>query len=166
MEFSTTTDYPAAPHEVAAMLVDAVFVQRKLEASGATRTAKDIRRDGDAATISTRMAMPTDQLPQAFRSFVGSSLDVRLVEAWEPAADDGERRGTLSLDIVGAPVRVAARLRLEPLSDGGTRQHYHGTVSASIPILGKHIEQAATEAVEKVVAVERRIGLEYLDEQR
>lgn len=163
MDFRTTIDYPASPDRVAAMLVDAGFVQRKIDASGALKATKDIRIDGDEATISTRRAMPTTKVPQAFRGFVGSSLDVRLVEAWEAADSTGERRGTLSLDIVGAPVRVSGRMRLEPLADGGTRQHIDGEIKASVPIVGKHIEQAAADAVDKVMAVERRIGLEYLD---
>lgn len=163
MRFETTIDYPADTTRVARMLADEEFVRRKIEASGALDSSFEVIWEGEAFTVTTRRTMPTDQVPSSFRSLVGQSLDVRLVEAWEAPHADGSRAGTLSLDIVGAPVRVTGRLSLAPTGDGA-RQSLSGDITASVPLFGKPIEKAAAGAVDKVVAVEREIGLQYLAE--
>ncbi|QDB78669.1 DUF2505 domain-containing protein [Georgenia sp. 311] len=161
MRFDATIDYPADVRAVAAMLADDGFVRRKIEASGALDASCEILREGEAFTVTTRRKMPTDQVPSRFRSLVGQSLDVRLVEAWGAPQADGSRSGTLALDIAGVPVRVNGRMSLTPAGEGAA-QSYSGDVTASIPLFGKPIEKAAADAVDKVLAVERRIGLEYL----
>ncbi|MFC4554207.1 DUF2505 domain-containing protein [Georgenia faecalis] len=164
MQFDATIDYPADAERVARMLASEEFVQREIAASGALDSSVEILRDGDAFTVTTRRKMPTHQVPAKFRSLVGQSLDVRLVQAWEAAAPDGSRPGTLSLDIAGAPVRVTARMVLEPVGAQASRWRLAGDITASIPLFGKPIEKAAAGAINDVVAIERRIGLEYLAE--
>lgn len=162
MRFDATIDYPADVDTVAAMLADEEFVRRKIAATGALESTQEVIREGEAFTVTTRRQLPTDQVPSAFRSLVGQSLDVRLVEAWEAPHPDRSRAGTLSLDIVGAPVRVIGRMSLRPAADGGTVQSFEGDITASIPFFGKPIEKAASGAVDQVLAVERSIGLDFL----
>ncbi|WP_127126777.1 DUF2505 domain-containing protein [Georgenia sp. SYP-B2076] len=161
VHFSATIDYPADPLTVAAMLADEEFVARKMAATGALEHAEEIHRDGGAFTVTSRIKMPTTSIPARFRSLVGESLDVRLVEAWEGPAADGSRGSTLALDIQGVPVRVTGTQRLTPTAEG-CRETYDGEVTASIPLFGKPIEEAAARTVGDVVDVERRIGLEFL----
>lgn len=163
MHFSATIDYPASVEAVATMLADDDFVQRKIDASHAVDGSLEIHRDGAAFTVTTRRQMPTDQVPARFRSLVGQTLDVRLVEAWQAPDADGSRRGTLALDIAGVPVRVTGALGLTATADGAT-QSFAGEVTASVPLFGRPIEKAAVGAVEQVVDIERRIGLTYLRE--
>lgn len=161
MRFDATIDYPAAVDQVARMLADEEFVRAKIDASGALDSSYEVSWQGAAFTVTTRRRMPTDQVPARFRSLVGQSLDVRLVEAWQAPQADGSRTGTLSLDIAGVPVRVDGRLALTATATG-TAQHMSGDITASIPLFGGPIEKAAAGAVDKVTAVEHRIGLEYL----
>ena len=163
MHFSATIDYPADVGTVAEMLADDEFVRRKIEASKALEGSHDVYRDGAAFTVTTRRTMPTDEMPARFRSLVGQSLEVRLVEAWQEPGPDGTRRGTLSLDIVGAPVRVTGALGLAPAARGAT-QSFAGEVTASVPLFGGPIEKAAVGAVQRVVDEERRVGMAYLTE--
>ncbi|MEE6287581.1 DUF2505 domain-containing protein [Georgenia sp. MJ173] len=161
MRFDATIDYPADIDRVARMLSDEEFVRAKIAATGALDSTLEVSRDGDAFTVTTRRQLPTDQVPAKFRSFVGQCLDVRLVEAWQAPGPDGARNGTLAIDIVGVPVRVAGRMTLVPGAQGSV-QTISGDITASIPLFGGPIEKAAAGAVGKVTAVERRIGLEYL----
>ncbi|MCM3662472.1 DUF2505 domain-containing protein [Georgenia satyanarayanai] len=162
MRFDATIDYPADMDTVAAMLADEEFVRRKIAASGALDSTQEVIWEGEAFTVTTRRQMPTDQVPSSFRSLVGQSLDVRLVEAWQAPHPDRTRTGTLSLDIAGAPVRVIGRMSLQPGPDGGTVQSFSGDITASVPFFGKPIEKAAAGAVDQVLAVERSIGLDFL----
>ena len=92
---------------------------------------------------------------------MGERLDVRLVEAWAAPHEDGSRPGTISLDIVGAPVRVTGVMNLRP-QGSGTVQSFSGDITASVPLFGRPIEKAAANAVDSVLDVERSIGLEFL----
>lgn len=161
MRFSATIDYPADIETVATMLGDEAFVEDKIRASRAVDSSQQIVRDGAAFTITTRRVMPVDVVPARFRSFVGTGVDVRMVEAWQAAGPDGARRGTFSLDLAGLPVRVTGSMALTP-NDAGCVQTYAGEVKASVPLVGGPIERAAVGAVQKVLDVERRLGLEHL----
>ncbi|MHB1064760.1 MAG: DUF2505 domain-containing protein [Georgenia sp.] len=161
MHFSATITYPTGPVAVAAMLADDTFVERRFAAAGASAHSYEIHRDGETFTITSRLQMPTTMVPASFRSLVGATLDVRMVEAWGAPAADGSRRSTLSLDIQGVPVRVTGSQHLRPTADG-TSETYDGEVTASVPLFGRPIEQAATDAVAQVVEAEQEIGTEYL----
>lgn len=161
MHFSASTAYPVAPAVVAAMLADEDFVARRGAAAGASAHAYEVHRDGEAFTVTSRLQMPTTMVPASFRSLVGDTLDVRMVEAWGPPAADGSRSSTFSVDIQGVPVRVTGTQQLRPTA-AGTTETYDGEVVASIPLFGKHIEKAASDAVGTVVAAEQEIGTEYL----
>ncbi|MPV38501.1 DUF2505 domain-containing protein [Georgenia subflava] len=161
MHFAATISYPADVETVAAMLADEGFVRRKMAAAGAEESEVEIHHEGGSFTVTTRAKMPTTAVPAAFRSLVGDFLDVRLVEAWEAPDPDGSRSSTLALDIQGVPVRIAGSQRLEPTATGCT-ETYEGEVTAKIPLFGRPVEQAAVDTVDKVVAVERRLGLEHL----
>jgi hypothetical protein len=161
VRFAATIAYPADVETVAAMLASQDFVERKMAAAGALDSDCEIVRDGQAFTVTTRAKMPTTAVPASFRSLVGDSLDVRLVEAWEAPAADGTRTSTLALDIQGVPVRVSGSQRLAPTA-AGCEETYDGDVTASVPLFGRPIEKAAVDTVDEVVAVERRLGLEHL----
>src|SRR5690606_39919638 len=71
-------------HRYTLSLHDALPIfRRKIEASGALESSQEVIREGAAFTVTTRRRMPTDQVPASFRSLVGQSLDVRLVERSE-----------------------------------------------------------------------------------
>lgn len=161
MQFAATIDYPADVETVAAMLADEEFAGARAERAGSLEHRVEVHREGRAFTVTTRMKMPTTIVPAAFRSLVGDSLDVRMVEAWEEPGAGGARHSTLALDIHGVPVRVVGTQRLEATSAGCT-ETYAGEVTASVPLFGGPIEEAAVRTVQQVVDVEHELGLEHL----
>src|SRR5699024_9858528 len=106
----------------------------------------------------------TEAIPQNFRSIVGSKLDVRQATAWG-APDEHGRRGTLVLEIAGAPVRLTGTVALTTREGGGTALTYDGDLKASVPIFGPAIEKAAGDAVRTVLAAEHEVGLAWLAER-
>ncbi len=162
--------FPAPVHDVGAMLADESFVRWRAERSGSPGGAvQQVDVAGDAAgafTVAVRRTLPTDQIPAHVRSFVGGGLELRQAEAWE-AEHDGARRGTVSLEIAGAPVRLTGTVTLTPDgaeggAPGGTVQTYEGEVRASVPLFGSAIEEAAADAVRTALAAEERAGREWL----
>jgi len=161
VHFEATINYPATVPASAAMLADEGFLQRRLAAAGASESRIDVARDGDAFTVSMATRLPTDDVPASFRSFVGASLEVRIVEAWEAPLATGERRGTIAVDIAGAPVAVSGHMRL--VTDGaGARHDVRGEVRASVPLFGRAIEEAASSAVQSVLTGQERVAREHL----
>ena len=162
MHLHVTLQYDADVARVGRMLADSEFVEDKLRASGALAHRANVV--GDPArgfTVTTRREMPTDTIPAQFRGFIGSTLEVRHVEAWEPPAD-GERKGSVVLEIVGAPVRFTGRLQLSPGDAGGSVVAVDGELKASLPLFAAALEEAAAGAVRAALDAEERAGAGWL----
>jgi len=150
------------PTSAAVMLADPEYVQLKLAASGALDQHVDVTGSAqDAFTVTTRRSLPTDSIPAHLRGFVGSSLDVRHVEAWEAAAPDGSRAGTVVVEIAGAPVRLTGRASLQPVAEG-SRLVYEGDLHAAIPLFGSAVEQAAAGAVQAALGAEEDVAARWI----
>ena len=160
--FSARTTYDAAPAEVAAMMSDREFVEHKVAASRPTSSTTDVDVAADGGfTVTTQRALPTDQLPSAVQSLIGRTIEIRLVERWGAAAEDGSRRGTIDLQVVGKPATATGTTSMVP--DGaGTVLVYEGTVEAKVPLVGRKIEEQAVQQVQNVLELERRVGATWL----
>lgn len=163
MEFTASLEFDAVTTVVAEMFATREFVLAKIRLSGATSGDADVLgTSAGAFTVTSRRTMPTTDIPSSYRSLIGQSLEIRQVEAWEQNGRDGARRGTLALEITGAPVRVTGTMLLTPASAGRSIQRLSGDVRASIPLFGKAIEKAVAESVHRAVDVERRAAAEWL----
>lgn len=162
MQLQVTVPVPADPARAGAMLADPVYVRAKVLASGAEVLHVDVAPSEDGAfTVTTRRALPTDQIPPNVRAFVGSTLEVRQAEAWEPAAADGTRTGTVAVEIAGAPVRLTGTVALTA-ADGGSAITYDGELKANVPLFGSAVEQAAAKAVRGALEAEAGVAREYV----
>lgn len=158
--------YAAEVATVAAMLADPGYARARVEASGAAVEQADVTGTADAAfTVATRRSVPTDQIPAHARSFVGSTLEVRQVEAWEAPEGDGSRQGTVVVEISGTPVRLTGTVTLDTDGTGGTGGSvltYDGELKASIPLFASAVEQAAAGAVRSALEAEQAAGARWL----
>lgn len=170
MHLTVDLTYPASRDEVAAMLADERFVRWRSERTvgagtpgGGTVAQADVTgstRNG--FTVVVRRTLDTDQIPAQARALVGNSLEIRQAEAWEAEAD-GQRLGTLSVEIIGAPVRISGTVRLASLPDGaGTSLTYDGDVRATVPLFGTVVEDAAARAVRTALEAEAEAGRAWL----
>lgn len=161
MQVNAKIFYPVSPEHVFDMLVDRSFQERVCEATGALRYEVQIEQDAGAATITTRRQLPTDEVPDYARSFIGRTLEVVRVDRWEAPAADGSRDGTVRLEITGAPIRLTGSLALRP-DDAGTAEIIAGDLKASIPLLGGKMEKAAEPALMSAIRKEEEVGLLHL----
>ena len=157
--------YPATVEAVAAMLADPAYGHARVAASGAVAHHVDVAHGPDGAfTVTTRRSMPTAGIPANFRAFVGTSLDVRQVEVWE-AGSTAPRRGTVVVEIAGAPVRLTGITTLAPDGAAGSAASiltYDGEVKAGVPLFGAAMEEAAAHAVRSALEAEQQAGNEWL----
>lgn len=163
MHLTAQARYDAAVPDVAQMFADEVFVAAKVRASGALSHQVDVvGRSEDAFTVTTRRQMPTTDIPAQFRSFLGATLEVRQVEAWEaPDTSSQARTGTVVVEITGAPVRMSGTLLLEPDGEGALLT-VAGELKASVPLFAQAVEEATAGAVRAAFAAEEQVGREYL----
>lgn len=161
MQVTASIPYPADPEAVFAMLTDKAFLTQVCEATGAVRHEVSVTRDGDGASVTTRRELPTDQIPDFVKRFVGQTLTVVRVDHWQPAAPDGSRQGSIVVEIVGAPVRLSGTLTLRP--DGtGTLEDVDGELKASVPLVGGKVEKAAEPAIRSGLRKEEKLGRAWL----
>lgn len=164
MKFHTSMVYPAGPAAVVAMMVDPVFIEAKLIASGSLGHQYDVTPGVDGAfRVTTRRSMPNDTVPANFRALVGPTVEIRTVEAWEPAEENGNRAGTMTVEAVGAPIRLVATTAFTASDDGSTvTVVVDGDLKAGIPLFGSIIEDAMNKGLLAAGAQEERVGVEYL----
>ena len=89
MRIRDTLDYAATPERVFAMLSDQAFQERKAAATGALSHSVSITTRGADTVIVSKRAMPTDQLPDFVKSFVGKELHLTETSTWGAATADG-----------------------------------------------------------------------------
>lgn len=159
MRLTETIVLPTDPRSAARLLADPAFVREKVVASGATCEQADVTGEVatdpvGAFTVTTRRALPADQIPAHLRGFVGGRIEVRQVEAWEQPDDAGERVGTVLVEVAGAPVRLTARSTLVGHGAGATAVRYDGELHASVPLFGGAIEEATASAIRAALAAE------------
>jgi len=164
VRLSVTLDLPTDAHSAARLLADPEYVHQKVRASGALEQHVDVTGAPDEAfTVTTRRALPTDQIPAHLRSFVGTQIDVRQVEAWEAPHADGSRVGTVVVEIAGAPVRLSGRTALTPNGPDSTTVTYDGDLRATVPLFASAIEQAAAGAIRSALEVEQDVARRWIE---
>lgn len=164
--FQASTTYAAPIAEVAAMMADPAFVERKVAASRPVSSAVDVTTTPDGGfVVTTERALPTDNLPAVAQTLVGRTLEIRLIERWGAAEADGSRRGTVELEVLGKPARATGTTALKPTGDSETSLVYEGSVEAKIPLVGGKIEEQAAQQVQRVLEVERAAGTAWLAER-
>lgn len=144
MKFTHRAEYPASVEEVWAVMATPEFQDAKCEATTTGGYSSDVSTTGDRTTITSERVLPTDDLPDMARSFVGDTLTISEVQAWGPPEPDGTRTADLQLHIKGAPMTLKGTIRLSP-NGSGSVQTVEGDVKVSVPLIGGKLEKAASE---------------------
>ena len=161
MDFTHLHNFAAPTDAVAALLANSDFAHAR--GHGVEGATADAIVDGDVDsgfTVSIRRTVPAASIPAEFRSFVGSQLDVRYTEVWEPANGDA-RDGTFAVEIIGSPGHANGNVRMEQQGDI-TRFAAVGTVEVRVPLVGPMIERALGGAVVKGLKAELAVADEWL----
>jgi hypothetical protein len=155
--------YDSTPAAVFEMITSEAFQARKLAGSGAQEHEVTVEHRPDGgAVVRTVRALPTDRVPDAFRTLVGSSVTVAQTETWDPLDVNGGRSGTVTVEMRGTPVRLTGTLQLGTDGRGGTVEQVQGELRAKVPLLGGKIEKAVEPALRAAMDAEERIGRAWL----
>ncbi len=75
-------------------------------------------------------------------------IELDEVITWGAAAPDGSRSGEIRVSVTSVPVSMKGTIQLVPGAGGtSTRQIVDAELKASVPLVGRKIEEAAAPAV-------------------
>jgi hypothetical protein len=146
------------------LFADEEFVRWRAQRSAGDGDVSQVDLTGTVAegfTTVVRRTLPLDLVPPQVRGFTGDRLEIRQAEVWEPPLD-GRLVGTVAVEIVGAPVRLAGTMMLDAGPDGGSRLVYDGEIKATVPLFGSIVEDAAAKAVRTTLEAEAQAVAEWL----
>ncbi|MDR1151032.1 MAG: DUF2505 domain-containing protein [Bifidobacteriaceae bacterium] len=158
MELRASERFAADAGDVAAILADPAFHRAAMARVGGGAVTGDVTVTGStpgAFLVSIRWTMAADSLPEQVRAYVPGGLSVRHVNAWGTGAPDGTRHGTVTMDIVGAPIHLHGTVTLTPRGPGVCELVYVTSLRATIPFASGTIEQATAPAVRQALRAER-----------
>ncbi|WP_020577280.1 DUF2505 domain-containing protein [Actinopolymorpha alba] len=147
MDLHRETRYAADPTTVFAMLTSESFIRKRAQAAHAIRYDVTVESFGAGARSRTHQSLPAE-VPDFVRRLVGECIELDEVITWGEAGPDASRSGELRVDIANAPVTMRGTIQLIPEAGGtATRQIVDAELKASVPLIGKKIEEAAAPAV-------------------
>ncbi len=163
MEFHATAKYPAPLDEVLKMLTSEEFQRVRLADLPVKIKSVQIN-DGpknSEVTVTTQIhAKPADlNLPSMADKFIPrQGLTVAMTETW----NIDSAQSVLTFDTGGLPVKVSATSKLIDEGDAVTR-NVEGTVTVSVPIVGRKLEQRAVTEMGEIVRAEESAARKYLE---
>lgn len=166
MDLHRETRYAAEPAVVYAMLTDEAFLRRRAEAAHALRHDVSVEPAGAGHRTRLHQFLPAE-VPDFVRKLVGDQIEINEVITWGAAGPDGSRSGEVRVDVASAPVTLRGTIQLVPDPAGGaTRQILDAKLKASVPLVGKKIEEAAAPAVAAGLTGMEELGQDWLAEHR
>ena len=151
--------YDHPPADVFAMFVDADYVRARAEATGGTDVEAEVSAVGDTTEIANSRTIVAD-VPSFARSMVGDSIRIVENHVWGPEAS-GSREGTFEVRFGTVPVVLRGRLHMVP--DGaGTIATLEGQIKATVPLVGRKIEQLVHDQVAAALVIEQELGSSWL----
>ena len=163
MKVTRNATYALSPEHVMAVLADEDFQNEKCRATYAVSWDSTIETGRNRTVIQTRRVMPTTHLPEVAKGFVGESFSLHETQTWTGPNEQGVYTADFRVHVQGAPIAVTGSRRLEPK---GTGAHDHVTllIRASVPIIGRKIEESAAPAVAAGVEIELKLLAERVED--
>jgi uncharacterized protein DUF2505 len=146
-------EYTSGPDKLFALIADGDF-QLELIAHLGGQDPELLERTATTeggVTLVTRQRTAVE-LPGFAKKLIPASTMVTQTYVWEPAREDGSRKGTWSADIKGAPVSMGGPTELRA-TRSGTTQSFDGDVKASVPLVGGKLESFALENLHRDLAL-------------
>jgi len=150
-------DYAVSPAELLEVLTDQAFLDARGAKFGAN-SPSTVQRGGEAIVVVTPRQLPLDQVPAAFRGFVGSG---ELVQTDTWAVGAGDPTGTWTTDVGGAPVKVDGTHRITA-TETGCRYDVDATIKATIPFIGGAIESQVGGYLKSLIGNEQDFAAEWI----
>jgi hypothetical protein len=150
-------EYSIPPSELLEVLTDKAFLDARNTRFGG-KAPSTVDRAGEAIVVVTPRQLPLDQVPAAFKSFVGSGELVQT-DTWVVGA--GDPSGTWTTDVGGAPVKVFGTHRITTTATG-SEYAVEATIKSTIPFIGGAIESQVGGYLKQLITKEQDFAAEWI----
>jgi SHS2 domain-containing protein len=157
MDLNLSASYDATPEEVFAIVTDATFREQACEKTKALSYDVTVSVSGEDTVVRVQREMPSKDVPDIARKFVGQTLIVVQTETWHAAAADGSRQADVKGEISGTPVTLKGTAQIIP-KGAETVQAIDLNVKVAIPLIGKKIEPFVVDAIRSGLQKEHELG--------
>jgi hypothetical protein len=154
MDISSHLDFAAEPADVYAMMTDRRYLDEVCVASGSLNYHVSV----DGSTTKTSRTLPA---PDSAARFTGPQLTVDEEVVWGDPSSDGSRSGTVTMTVLGQPVKFRGRLQLSA-GGRGSVVDITGDLKVAIPLLGKKLEESTAPAVTEGYSKQQEVGDRWL----
>lgn len=128
----------ALPDGVMAMLRDPEYTRTKYESQGHEQIEIVECTTDDTTTRIVTSRVVTVELPGFAKKVLKPTNTMRQTDEWH-RADDGSWRGTFTVEVHGAPVKMHGTMQLEPKTGGETLETVVIEVDVKVPLIGGKI---------------------------
>lgn len=160
MELKLSASYDATPEEVFAIVTDATFREQACEKTKALSYDVDVTESGGDTVVRVRREMPSADVPDIARKFVGETLTVVQTETWHPANPDGSRDADVAGEISNTPVTLKGTATITAQA-AATVQAIELDIKVAIPLIGKKIEPFVVDAIRAGLQKEHELGRDW-----
>ena len=160
MELKMSASYDATPEEVFAIVTDATFREQACEKTKALSYDVKVSTTGDDTVVRVERKMPSNDVPDIARKFVGETLTVVQTETWHAAKPDGSRDADVSGEIVNTPVTLKGTASITG-GGGQAVQAIDLDVKVAVPLIGKKMEPFVVDAIRSGLQKEHELGREW-----
>jgi hypothetical protein len=154
MDLSSHLDFAAEPASVYAMMTDEKYLEEVCVASGSLSYHFSV----GGSTTRTSRTLPA---PDSAARFTGPQLTVDEEVLWGDPSSDGSRTGTVTMTVLGQPVRFRGKLELSA-GGRGSVVDITGELKVAIPLLGRKLEESAAPAVTEGYKTQQEVGDRWL----
>jgi hypothetical protein len=161
--FEVRQEFGATAEQVRAMMVDADYIRRRAERTGAISVDIEVvAQSGDpAAPIGLRITrvLPTEGAPSFARSLLGDTITVVESQEWPPVV-----AGTASARMeasFGSLLRLTGTIDLADAASGSVAIT-QAVCKASVPLVGGKVESLVEQQVRDYLAFEVQVAQEWL----
>lgn len=123
---------------VYALMTDAGALKQRCADLGEKNISCSVEEQGRKTIVNLSRTVKRD-LPKVLAAMFSAENTIKMKEQWE--AIGSTYMGSYTAEVVGQPVSLSAKFKLKPAADGGCDYSIDYSCKASIPLVGKKVEE-------------------------
>lgn len=153
--------YPTTPDGIMAMLQDPEYVKGKYEALADKKTAVlQLEKTADGHIFKVEREVDAN-LPDIAKKVLGETNHLIQTEVWHANANGGYD-ADVTIDSPGKPVKITGTMHVTPDGDANATWKVDFLVKASVPLVGRKIEQIVAKEAQDNLAKEYTFNKSWL----
>ena len=123
----------------------------------------ELSDDGETVVRSIKVT-PARDLPGFIRKLTGATLTYTETSTYTRSS--GVAKTVVTTHTLSKRIAMSGETRLEVVDDGHVKRIFTGTIDARIPLVGKRIERAVLDDMEKSYAESAEMTQGFIDQRR